>query len=169
MNFSLIIVLSASEIRAVGDLYNLSKAFPFQYWKGGRAVRTKFITFSIPFKPESISDHYTHTRIHKDHSHLIMAFLSFLASSQLLDVKEFLNEPDVDQDCALHLAAESRNVKSVELCLKYGANVNAQRSSLMTPLHIASMRGDLEIVKILCGKGADIHIKDNEKKTSLHR
>lgn len=91
------------------------------------------------------------------------------ASSQLLDVKEFLNEPDVDQDCALHLAAESRNVKSVELCLKYGANVNAQRSSLMTPLHIAAMRGDLEIVKILCGKGADIHIKDNEKKTSLHR
>lgn len=163
MNFSLIIVLSASEIRAVGDLYNLSKAFPFQYWKGGRAVRTKSITFSIPFKSESISDRYTHTRIH------IMAFLSFLASSQLLDVKEFLNEPDVDQDCALHLAAESRNVKSVELCLKYGANVNAQRSSLMTPLHIASMRGDLEIVKILCGKGADIHIKDNEKKTSLHR
>ena len=84
-------------------------------------------------------------------------------------MEEFLNEPDLDQDRALHLAAETGNVKSVELCLKYGAHVNAQRTTLLTPLHIASMRGDLEIVEMLCGKGADIHMKDNEKQTPLHR
>ena len=80
-----------------------------------------------------------------------------------------MNEPDSDQDRALHLAAEMGNVTSVELCLKHGANVNAQRATLMTPLHIASMKGDLEIVEILCRKGADLHMKDSEKQTPLHR
>lgn len=80
-----------------------------------------------------------------------------------------MNEPDLDQDRALHLAAETGNVKSVELCLKHGAYVNAQRTTLMTPLHIAAMKGDLEIVEMLCSKGADLHMKDNEKQTPLHR
>lgn len=69
----------------------------------------------------------------------------------------------------MHLAVETGNVKSVELCIKHGAHVNAQRSTLMTPLHIASMKGDLEIVEMLCRKGADLHMKDNEKQTPLHR
>ena len=80
-----------------------------------------------------------------------------------------MNEPDSDQDRALHLAAETGNAASVELCLKHGANVNTQRVTLTTPLHIASMKGDLEIVEILCRKGADLHMKDNEKQTPLHR
>ena len=86
-----------------------------------------------------------------------------------MNVEEILNEPDLDQDRALHLAAETGKVKSVELCLKHGAQVNAQRTTLMTPLHIAAMKGDLEIVKMLCRNGADLYMKDNEKQTPLHR
>ena len=67
------------------------------------------------------------------------------------------------------MAVETGKVKSVELCLKHGAQVNAQRTTMMTPLHIAAMKGDLEIVKMLCRSGADKHIKDNEKQTPLHR
>lgn len=86
-----------------------------------------------------------------------------------MNVEEFLNEPDLDQDRALHLAAETGKAESVELCLKHCAHVNAQRATLMTPLHIAAMKGDLEIVKVLCRNGADLHMKDNEKQTPLHR
>ena len=93
----------------------------------------------------------------------------YLATSQLINVEEYVNEPDADMDRALHLAAETGNATSVELCLKHGALVNTQRATLVTPLHIASMKGDLEIVEILCRKGADLHMKDHEKQTPLHR
>ena len=95
--------------------------------------------------------------------------LLHLAISQLINVEEYVNEPDSDQDRALHLAAETGNVTSVELCLRHGAHVDTQKATLTTPLHIASMKGDLEIVEILCKKGADLHMKDNEKQTPLHR
>ena len=84
-------------------------------------------------------------------------------------MEEFLNEADLDQDRALHLAAETGIVKSVAMCLKHGAQVNAQRATLMTPLHIAAMKGDLEIVEMLCRNGADLHMKDGDKQTPLHR
>ena len=86
-----------------------------------------------------------------------------------MNVRDFLNEPDMDQDRALHLAVETGKVKSVELCIEHGAHINGQSATLMTSLHIAAMKGDLEIVKILCKKGADLHTKDNEKQTPLHR
>ena len=95
--------------------------------------------------------------------------LSSSATSKSVNVKEYLNEPDLDQDRPLHLAVETGKVASVELCLKHGAQVNAQRTTLMAPLHIAAMKGDMEIVKILCRNGADLHMKDNEKQTPLHR
>ena len=86
-----------------------------------------------------------------------------------MNVRQYVNETDMDQARALHLAVETGNVRAVELCLKHGAQINAQRSTLMTPLHMAAMKGDLETVEILCKMGADLHLKDNEKQTPLHR
>lgn len=119
--------------------------------------RCKYIYF--PLTPEPFQQHQTFN----------LNSLSSSATSKNVNVKEYLNEPDLDQDRPLHLATETGKVVSVELCLKHGAHVNAQRTTLMTPLHIAAMKGDLEIVKILCRNGADLHIKDNEKQTPLHR
>jgi len=109
-----------------------------------------------------------HTAIFSCHPQLAELLIKE-AVSKLMNVEEFLNEPDLDQDRALHLAAETGKAESVELCLKHCAHVNAQRATLMTPLHIAAMKGDLEIVKVLCRNGADLHMKDNEKQTPLHR
>ncbi|XP_068698490.1 transient receptor potential cation channel subfamily A member 1-like isoform X2 [Montipora foliosa] len=109
-----------------------------------------------------------HTAMFSCNTH-IAELLIREAASKLINVNDYLNEPDLDQDRALHVAAETGKAKSVELCLKHGADVNAQRVTLVTPLHIAATKGDLEIVKILCRNGADFHMRDTEKQTPLHR
>jgi len=69
---------------------------------------------------------------------------------------------------------EKNNVRLVRELLDkhvYGdhiADVNTLNSSEMTPLHIASKLGHLEIVHILCENDADLDCKTKTGKTPLH-
>lgn len=52
--------------------------------------------------------------------------------------------------------------------LKYGANINSTSSSNRTPLYIATLKGHLKLVNLLCLRNADVNIADNEGNTPLH-
>ena len=54
-----------------------------------------------------------------------------------------------------------------QLCLSYGADVNAKDKYGFTPLHVARMRGHEEIEKLLLAKGADPDIEMPETGTPL--
>lgn len=59
---------------------------------------------------------------------------------------------------ALHLAAETGDVKTAELLLRAGANVEAgTRIGRYTPLHVASLNGHAPLVRLLLAAGADVH------------
>ncbi|WP_419247185.1 ankyrin repeat domain-containing protein [Wolbachia endosymbiont of Rhagoletis indifferens] len=53
-------------------------------------------------------------------------------------------------------------------CLNDGVNINAQNNNNQTPLHIASLKGMANIVKLLLERGAKINIRDNQGETVLH-
>ena len=70
---------------------------------------------------------------------------------------------------ALHLAVLNLNdVKTVELCLDSGADVNVLTSKAVTPLHLAASKGNIEVADFLISRGANVHIKDADSKTPLH-
>ena len=70
----------------------------------------------------------------------------------------------------LHWASEGRNFKDgsvVRLLLEHGADINAQSLHGLTPLHSASMEGELEVVRLLLEHGADVAVEKNNGKTAL--
>ena len=67
-----------------------------------------------------------------------------------------------------HVAAECNLPRMCELLLKNAAQVNATDRFGDTPLHTAAaFQTDLEVVKILVGYGANIHLKDADGLTPL--
>jgi ankyrin repeat protein len=64
----------------------------------------------------------------------------------------------------MYWAIENNRVKSVELLIKFGADVNHRGLGGDTALHYAAMRDRFEILDILLGNGADPKILDDRGK-----
>eukprot|EP00056_Hartaetosiga_gracilis_P008171 m.116816 g.116816 ORF g.116816 m.116816 type:complete len:811 (-) comp12863_c0_seq2:104-2536(-) len=69
----------------------------------------------------------------------------------------------------LHLAVDSENAKECEEILKMHPHfLEATDSFRRTPLHLASLKGNDEIVEMLVQAGANVHAHDKWKSTPLH-
>ena len=74
----------------------------------------------------------------------------------LLSHNAWVNPPTPEGATALMMAVETEDTNLVNLLLEGGAKVNATiPGSLITALHLAARRGDLETVQQLCRQGAD--------------
>ena len=73
--------------------------------------------------------------------------------------------PDADE--RLLDAALDGNFSGVRSALDAGANVNARNLYHQTPLMIACVSGNLEVVKYLVERGADITLRDENGDTAL--
>ena len=62
----------------------------------------------------------------------------------------------------LYNAAESGNVDLVHSCLQKGADVHYKYGFGRTPLHLAALRGETEVIKVLLEAGASVSAVDNE-------
>ena len=75
----------------------------------------------------------------------------------LLSHNAWVNPPTPEGATALMMAVETEDTNLVNLLLDGGAKVNATiPGSLITALHLAARRGDLETVQQLCRQGADV-------------
>ena len=67
----------------------------------------------------------------------------------------------------LHIASMKNTTPVImDLLVKSGADVNAQDAEGFTPLHMAAIHGNLEIVKKLVDLGADVNIVTTDGKTA---
>ena len=75
---------------------------------------------------------------------------------KILEEGDFKEIPGVT---VLHIASKENNEPEIiDLLVKSGANVNAQDAEGFTPLHMATIHGNLKIVKKLVGLEADVNI-----------
>lgn len=80
----------------------------------------------------------------------------------LLDHEALLNAPTPEGATTLMMAVETEDTNLANLLLQRGAKVNAKiPGSLITALHLAARRGDLETVQQLCRHRADDSARTN--------
>ena len=70
---------------------------------------------------------------------------------------------------AIHFAAYNGHREAVKLLLdRKACEVDCRSKHRMTPLHIACMRGNLELSTFLINRGADVLAIDGHSNTVLH-
>ena len=75
----------------------------------------------------------------------------------------------------LHRVSETKSFSGencsgiAQLLIEHGADVNTRHENQATILHLASYQGQLQLVRILVDRGANINAKDNLDQTPLHR
>ena len=62
----------------------------------------------------------------------------------------------IDGDNALHWIVRSRDKSAAKALIDAGINVNKAGDLGYTPLHVACMQGDVEMVRLLIGSGANL-------------
>ena len=83
---------------------------------------------------------------------------------QILEECDFKEIPGVT---VLHIASKENNEPEIiDLLVKSGANVNAQDAEGFTPLHMATIHGNLKIVKKLVDLDADVNIVTTDGKNA---
>lgn len=88
--------------------------------------------------------------------HYACCFQDFEMAVLLLDHEALVNAPTPEGATALMMAVETEDTNLANLLLQRGAKVNAKiPGSLITALHLAARRGDLETVQQLCRHHAD--------------
>jgi len=109
----------------------------------------------------------------------------------LLDHRAGASARDIKNRTPLHRAAEDGRVGTARVLLEHGADANARDANDATPLHLAScfkIRADrkckenrenlseeklleehLKVLRLLLNHGSDIHARDDEGQTALHK
>lgn len=126
----------------------------------GTYLLTKLVDVNPWATPSpGVSEVLAHTRIKGSSMtplHYACCTRDFEMAVLLLDHEALVNAPTPEGSTALMMAVETEDTNMVNLLLQREAKVNAKiPGSLVTALHLAARRGDLETVQQLCRHGAD--------------
>jgi uncharacterized protein len=72
-----------------------------------------------------------------------------------------------EEDTSGRFKTEAQIIETVGLCLKAGADINAQDSRGQTALHGAAEKGYDKVIQYLAANGAKLDLKDKQGKTAL--
>ena len=78
------------------------------------------------------------------------------------------NARDDRTPTSLHLASVTENLKTVQLLIERGADLDAMDVTQSTPLHLALVNENFDIVKLLIQHGADVNVPYHKELTPLH-
>ena len=76
------------------------------------------------------------------------------------------NVKDFNENTPLHCAVESSQVHAVQYLVSV-SNVDAENAFLESPIHLATKRGNMEILKLLIDKKCDLNVVDRFGNTPL--
>ncbi len=78
---------------------------------------------------------------------------------------------DTRKQTALHKTIDRHDkvaIGAVQFLLKHGADVNARRDDLWTPLHLAVNIGELSVAQMLLEHQADVNSRNEDGQAPLH-
>ena len=103
------------------------------------------------------------------HGHQPIAQL-LLEERANINTKAVIDAKDENGRTPLHLAADQGQNDIARLLLQRGASVNVRDESELTPLHLASLGEQIEVVEQLLDDdaGVDVNAKDGDGWTALH-
>ncbi len=78
-----------------------------------------------------------------------------------------VNQPDVDKNTALHVAASMGSVDMIEYLIARGADTTLRNRDGNTPIHIAIMNRKYDAIRALAESGKTIFATDKEEKNAL--
>ena len=93
------------------------------------------------------------------------------AAGLLLQHGANLDVRDTRGQTALHKAIDRHDgvsIEAVRFLLSYGADVNARRDDLWTPIHLAVNNEELRVARILLDFGADLNSQNGDGQAPLH-
>ena len=151
-----------------------------------RAVKNKEVTvnqlLALDYDFARFPQEYYAKRFGKENLHLPPAYfdsyytrLAFnaVAKEDLNALRFFienynaLHKYNLDGDNLLIHAADLSKYNSARLLIEKKTNINYKNSYALTALHIAAIKGDYKMAKLLLSMGADFTIQDKDGKTSL--
>lgn len=91
----------------------------------------------------------------------------YKAAEIFLNTGANVNDVNIANVTALHLASRSAAHETAQILLRYGATVDPRDLENWTPLMRASLAGDLEMIKILMNYGANAWNQNNYGDTPL--
>lgn len=93
----------------------------------------------------------------------ILSCLSLLGACYYFGQKiQFLPKP-------LHLAAAKGDIKEIKMLIDRGAKVNVKFGTGLTPLHLAVINGNIDVINLLLGqKGIKVNSQNEKGLTALH-
>jgi ankyrin repeat protein len=95
----------------------------------------------------------------------------FPAVELLLELGGRVDVRDTRKQTVLHITLDRHDkvaIGAVRFLLKHGADVNAKRDDLCTPLHLAFHAGKLKAARILLEHDADVNARNDDGQTPLH-
>ena len=95
----------------------------------------------------------------------------FLVAAILLEHSGRVDVRDRRKQTPLHKTIDRHDnvaIDAVRFLLEHGADVNAQRDDLWTPLHVAVNIGDLSVTRMLLEYQADANSRNDAGQTPLH-
>ncbi|OEY86541.1 hypothetical protein BIY23_03175 [Wolbachia pipientis] len=105
---------------------------------------------------------------------LLKTVLSFNNNLKLPKQQEDCFSAPFNESTALHAAVETQHMdvmqrmNVIKFIIKNGADVNQKNCNGYTPLHLAALQDDEEIVDLLLANNANVHEKDNDGRMPLH-
>jgi len=96
----------------------------------------------------------------------LVAFSNVTVANNVETSSKFELVGRVKTNTPLGMAISKGDVDTVKKLLEYGASVN-EKSNGLTPVMIAARYNQVEILKLLIGKGADLKAKDEKGITAL--
>lgn len=87
----------------------------------------------------------------------------------LIEAGADVNRTSDNGRCALHYAAEFRQLDTIKTLIEKGAQIDIRDKDGNTPLYFAADSGDEKIVRYLLRKGADCKIQNNKGITPMDR
>ncbi|XP_063614999.1 transient receptor potential cation channel subfamily A member 1 homolog isoform X1 [Penaeus indicus] len=95
-------------------------------------------------------------------------FILAMAKSQNINMKHFVNMPDIGGKTALYVAIEGGDLECCKSLVKAGADGNLVLGARGTSLHLAAEEGLREVCEYLITKGIKTDTRNNSLMTPLH-